>query len=272
MTRARLRNKYETNRDLRDVSVWLILKHLTTSGKIKDWRGDQLQNLLMICKRRPGSFWQCLKRLQQLGFVTLEGGDIILCSWQDLYEFYGVDQSSHTYTFQYDYTSNEKIEYRIISADIEINQGRQGFKVLRKLDKNPVHKAILITEIIKRGADRFRLKEPEYLRAQLKMLYMDDFQSVSDIHDVIILYRPFTDRGIKGMAAAWNRKSPSTATYAIRQMIKQKIIDRSKLQIQSQDRVRNPFCDIKWVKATKQTLQAFCGMITVLHPHRLHQL
>jgi hypothetical protein len=57
-----------------------------------------------------------------------------------------------------------------------------------------------------------------------------------------------------------------TVTYWKGKLKNAGIVDISKLQVVSQERVRNKECKILWLKKAQNTLMCFCDAINILEP------
>lgn len=261
VARRDLRVKYETNREIKAVGLFLLWKAQTTSGLIKSWN-QQKHNLCLVARCSEFTLRGHIKLLLQLQLIKIIDGDIQLASWEDLARIYEID-ITEKFCFKYDYQSKQKLHWWIVATDIQDNQNRQRYKCWQRLNKNPEHKAILLKAVIAGGADLSRINDPEYFLSQLRPLYLASHLRVSEIHDLLIQYRPFLDRGVKGMATACKAKCKSTASYIKKRLQSARIILVQKLSIESQERARNPFVDIKWLTDAKQTMLRLADFITV---------
>jgi hypothetical protein len=262
-------NKYETNQVIRALDTWLVLKHETTSGLIQCWN-KQKDHLLKICKCSETVFRHRIKLLLSINLVSLykiecRNDSIKVCSWDQLGKCLGID-TKNTLTIQYKITDDKKIFHWLIATDIQHNKNRQDIAILTKLEKNPEVKAAVIAELIKTGADQLRLDDLEYFLTRLRLCYFSDFVRVSEIHDVMIQIRPDNNRGVRAAADAWGCKHPVTVSYWKKILHRKKVIDVSKLQVTSQNRVRNKECRVLWLKKEQQTLLCLCDQIEILMP------
>lgn len=258
------RNKYETNQLIKALDTWLVLKHETTSGHIQNWNLQKAW-LLKICKVSETIFRSRLKLLQSLRLVTYSRDSIRVCSWETLAERLDIQLEKKSF-HQVNYSINDKqrLQEWIIAAEIKDNQDRQDYKIITKLKKNPEVKMVVDAAIIAAGADPARTTDMQYLLSWLRVLYRNDFIQRSELHEVLIEIRPDNNRGVRGIANAWNAKHPATISYWKKILSLRKIIDVAKLQIESRERVRNKQCKVLWLRETKQTLLCLCDQITLL--------
>lgn len=262
--KRKLVTKYETNQLIKAIDTWLVLKHETTSGYIQEWN-QQKQRLLSICKCSEAIFRHRLKLLHSLDLVSFSRHAIRICSWETLGQVFEIDTRSRL-TIQYNIYDKQRLQEWIIAAEIEENKARQTFSVITKLNKNPEVKAAVTAAMIAAGADRSKVDDVDYFLSWMRNLYYNDFIRVSDLHQVLIEFRPDNNRSVRGISDAWNCKHPVTVSYWKKQLRQKKIIDVVSLQIESEDRARNPYCKVLWLKQPKQTLLCLCDQIEILKP------
>ncbi len=256
--------RYETNAIIKALDTWLVLKAETKSSLLQSWN-KQKQYLFALCKCTESVFRSRLKLLQEMKLVKYDRFNIAVCSWDQLGRQLEID-TGPKFTIQYNVNDKQRVQEWLIATEIKDNQTRQAYKIMQKLGKNPELKNAALSAILKAGADRSQVKNVSYFLSWLQILYRSDFVQESEIHELLIAIRPDTNRGVKGMAEAWKCKHPQTVTYWKRVLQKSGIIDIGKIQIQSQDRVRNSQCKVVWLKEAKQTLLCLCDSITVLTP------
>lgn len=263
-------NKYETNQLIRAVGTWLLLKHLTTSGHIQRWN-YQKDYLLKLCKCSDSVFRHRIKLLADLKLLTLYKADrkndsIRICSWETLSKNLAIDDKSKKLTVTYNLNDNQKIHEWIIATEIQDSKDRQDFVINAKLKKNPEVKTAVTAALIAAGADRNKLGNDQYFLMWLRVVYRDDFIQASDIHEALMEVRPDNNRSVRGIASAWCCKHPMTVSYWKAVLSKNRIIDVSKLQVQSENRVRHKYCRVVWLKNSKQTLLCLCDQIELMRP------
>ena len=270
---------YQTNSIIKALDTWLVLKHETRSGWLQNWN-QQKDYLLKICKIGESVFRTRLRILQDLQLIKYSRHSIKVCSWDQLGTTLEINPHSKL-TVQYDPNDNKRIQDWIIAAEIKDNQSRQSYMIIKKVYENPVHKNAVTRALIRAGADKARIKDPVYVLTMLKAIYLADFVQASEIHSLMIEIRPDTNRGVKGMADAWKFKDPCSVSYWKKVLQRSGIIDIAKLQVQSQERVRNESCHVLWLpkckprkgmppqNQPKQTVLCLCDQITILEPWSL---
>lgn len=256
--------RYETNQVIRALDTWLILKAEAPGSFVQHWN-KQKDHLLQLCKVSEAIFRHRLRILQDLKLLNFDRLHIRLCSWDQLAGILNIDINKKL-TIQYSTNDKTKLYQWLIAAEIADNQNRQSYMILKQVNKIPELNMILTAALIKFGADRNRLNDGSYFLTMLKSLYLQDFIRATEIHDTLINIRPDTNRGVKKIAEAWKARHPMTATYWKKVLMDAGIIDVSKLQLQSQQRIRNKYCRVLWLPGPKETLLCLCDQITVLQP------
>jgi hypothetical protein len=260
----KLVTKYETNQVIKSLDTWLVLKAETKSSWLQNWN-RQKQHLFAICKVSESIFRHRLKLLQDMHLVTFDRHSIRLCSWDELGKEFSI-KIDNKLSIEYDLQSKQRVQDWIIATEIKDNQNRQSFAIVKKVNENPDCSKAVIAAMVKAGANKDDLSDMDCFLSWFKALYLSDFVRVSDIHELMMKIRPDTNRGVKGIAGAWNCKRPITITYWKRVLQKSKIVHIDKLQVQSENRARNAACRVLWLKEAKQTLLCLCDQITVLMP------
>ena len=260
----KLVNKYETNQAMRAFDTWIVLKNLSSPSLIQNWN-KQKSDLLSWCKCSETIFRHRLKLLREMQLIQYDRNKIVVCSWKALAKKFAVNIEKKL-TIQYRKDDNKKIYQWLVAAEIESNKDRQDNAIARKLSANPETKMIFDGALIQAGADHKRLNDLQYYLKWLRILYKSDFIQASMAHDELIAVRPDNNRSVKGIASAWQCKAAQTASYWKKVLVRAKIIDVSKVQIKSQERVRNKDCNVLWLRSEKQTLLCLCDQIEILKP------
>lgn len=262
-------SKYETNQVIRALDTWLILKHETTSGILRKWNRQKTQ-LLKLCKCSETILRHRLQILNELKLITrykveCKNDSIKICSWEQLGSALEIDTKERL-IIQYNTNDKQTIHQWLIATEIEDNKRRQDYSIARKLRVNAEAKMLLDAALIKAGADCSKLNDLQYYLMWMRILYSSDFNRLSEAHNELIEIRPDNNRSVKGIANSWNCKHPVTISYWKKILQRNKIINVDKIQIESAERARNPYCKVLWLKKSKQTLLCLCDQITLLKP------
>lgn len=262
------------------MATWLTLKAITRSSILQNYQ-QQKKELCALCKRSESAFSSDINFLRKKNFLCLEGTSLKLISWSSMSKLLEINLTAKK-IIQHEINSKTTVQQWIIATDIEHNQQRQSYMILKQVNKNPEKKQGFINAMVKDGADRERLSTDNgYFLSMLQSLYLSDFVQASAIHEDLIKVRPDTNRSVRGMARAWSQKDykvhPTTISYWKNKLQTAGIIDVSKLSVTSEDRVRNEFCHVIWLntkrirrqfpdRAKLQTMLQLCDQITVLQP------
>lgn len=257
-------NKYETNRSIKAVGTWLVLKSLSVPSLLQDWN-KQKHYLLKACKCNETTFRSRIKLLAALNLLTYDKHNIRLASWHDAGKALEIDLTKRD-TIQYNIHDKTQPHHWIAAIEIDDNQQRQAYSIVKKLNNNPKTLNAIQHAAIKAGADQEAIKTTSGLLTWLSVLYLEDFKTASDIHDLLIELRPDLNRSVRGIGDAWKAKHITTVSYWKKIMKKSGVIDVGKMQVQSDERCRNKYCRVKWLPGAKQTLLPLCDQITILRP------
>jgi len=272
---------YDTNQVIKALGTWLVLKAEAPGGLIQDWN-QQKKFLFFLCKCSEAIFRHRLQILKSMKLVSHCQKNLLLTSWDKANDILGID-CTKKYTIQYDLHNKQKVDQWIIATDIKHNQSRQAYMIFKKLTKIPGAKEIIDRQLLKHGADVARLDDADYYLSMMRALYIDDFIQVTDSHNEIINVRPFTDRGVRTMAAAWTAKHPTTISYWKKILQQAGIADITKWKIESTTRTRNEFCHVKWMDTKKmrklcpalvqqQTILYMADTIFIMEPWQIQNL
>lgn len=209
--------------------------------------------------------------LADLQLLKFDRHNITLASWDRMKEIFSID-TDNTITIQYNINDKQKVHQWLIAAEIQDNQNRQDYVILKRINKNADLKNSLTIALIQFGADRTRLNDARYFLSQLKALYLQEFIQPSEIYPVLINVRPDNNRSVEGIKAAWNCKSAVTVSYWKGKLQSAGIIAYSHLQVQSMTRARNKDCKVLWLKKAQETLLCLPDQITVLQPWIIQNL
>jgi len=101
----------------------------------------------------------------------------------------------------------------LYAIEIEDNKNRQTYMIQQKLKKNPALKQVIKSILHQYGADETKLNDFNYMLNAMRQLYKRSFEAEPEIHVILNNVRPDVNRGVKGMAKAWDCKSMQTVSY-----------------------------------------------------------
>lgn len=274
--RRELRNRYETNRDIKTWACWFLLKSLTTSGKISSWR-KQLEHLLPWLQLNERTFYRRIDELKALKLIRadVDSEDLFLITYEKAAAILDITFTG-TVPLQYNHVTNagkQAFQYLIRSEEIRSAQETQLEAIRYHLDKNPSLKSYLIHLLEKHGADKQKLyKNIQYFQEQLLRLQLISFKEGSELLSVVFTHRADINRGVKSIKKAHTYKSASSVTYMKKRMVKLGVISVAKKSVQSEKRSRlyipdgnKDIAGYKWINASKRTALFLTDQISFLY-------
>jgi len=256
-------NKYETNRHIKNVMSFIILKAATPYSILRDYR-KQLGYMATVCQCSKQTMSKRIDYMLQHELITIEGADIRLKSWKQVATLYYLNLKELT-TVNYDYTKDKDIFLRLFAAEIDANKEQQAYMIKTKLQRNPVLRNTIQATMLQRGADVKRINEFNYLHNGMKLLYRNSFIAEPDLHAMIKLVRPDCNRGVRGMAQAWHFNSAQLVSYYKAKLAAAKIAVITKGErITSAGRVRNELSHVIWNGHKKQTVLSLVDSIVII--------
>lgn len=264
--RRELRNTYETNRDIKTVSAWLLLKALTQSNQLKAWR-KQKDYVLTWLQMSERTFYCYLAEMIRLGLVESVDAahNIFLVSYEKAAAALDVPYSGQ-YLVPYNPLSNEgkqTFQYILRAEEFRKEQERQLDALHYHLNNNPTLRNTLHTLLVQRGADAQRLfKDGRYFQERLLQLQLQCFREGSEILDLVFERRADINRGVTSIQKAHSYKAKTSVSYMKKRMWELKIITVDKKKAESEKRSRLYIPDgngtkrdgYKWVGRTGRTV------------------
>lgn len=206
-------DKYQTNKFIKQITFFLILKAETPFSFIQNY-AKQIDYLSFITQCERQTFKKRLAWLvsEKLATIENEGRDIRLCSWKEVSVLYYCNVDSFK-LIQYNPYEQKNIHLQLLAVEIEDNKNRQTYMVKTKLEKNPALTQVIKNTLCQYGADEKKLNDFNYLLNGMRQLYKRSFEQEPEIFAMLNNVRPDTNRGVKGIAKAWDCKSPQTVSY-----------------------------------------------------------
>lgn len=236
-----LRTKYHTNREIKYWSTYFLLKALTTSGDIQDWRG-QRSLILTFLQLSESVFYRHLNVLQEKGLLTVdEDFNIRLTNYKEAAAIIGLffDGLIHVPYNPFKNAGKQIFQYFLRVEEIRHNQCKQLDALVYHLDKNPPLRNLLLLHLVHMGADQQRLhKDRKYLQERLLELQKVAFRHGSDILRELFEYRADINRGIRGIQGHHDYISKTSVSYLKRRLHELKLVQVQKVCVESKVRSR----------------------------------
>lgn len=259
-----------THRLAKFYGFYLLLKaEAPESGWIQDY-ARQIPTLSQHFGISQRTFFNYMRQLELLKLAFREGKNIRLIGWDQLAKQLDIDARKRV-TVKFNYDGKQKVHWWFAAIEIQTNQAAQAYMIYKRVNKNSEIKNQLFTALINRGFDTSKANNPEYFAGQLFLLYIEDFQTGTEVHDILIRIRADVNRSVSKIADAWSM-SPQLASYWKKIMTAQRIVDISKVTITSSfsretsECHKNQFCHVIWNDKLKERVWFLCDQISVLMP------
>lgn len=268
MTERKQVNTYTTNRFLKNITSFIILKAASPYGVIKNY-AKQLDYLAALCQCERQTIKKRLQWCADQQLITFEGSDIRLKSWKQISNLLYIDLKQYE-TINYNYEQDKNIHLRIFATEIKDNQAKQLYMIQKKLRENPALKQKIVTRLLHCGADRSKLNDLNYMLNAMRKLFSASFIVEPETHALMNEVRPFLNRSINRIATAWDFKSKQLVSYYKRMMQSSAIATIHKAPaIKSRCRSRNKFAHVIWDERSKQTVLIHADVIEILNSNQV---
>jgi hypothetical protein len=226
--KRQLVNKYETNAFIKCIGHYCILKQVTTTGVIHDWKSQSkyLQKLLNLSRN---GLLKAIERLQIVGLIDL-GANLCLVGWDDASQIIGLEIDEWVF-IDYDQESSAKIEHLLLAAEIKINQKNQVKIIQKRLKFNPSLKNELDIAISQNW--QIDLKNVQKMNIEEWIWHLKELQISTFIDGTLkaSLYEinPDLNRTVVKFKNDWNHKSIQSIAYVKRKLMQLNLITVQKI-------------------------------------------
>lgn len=267
----RVRNKgNRTHRLARYFGFYLLLKaEAPESGWIQNYT-RQIPELSANFGISQRSFFSYMAQLEKMKIAFRQGNDIRIVGWKELERLFHFDTRPKT-KIEFQYDGKQKIHWWFAALDIAGNQDAQRYMIWKKVNKNSEIKNALLTAMHTRGFDIANADDPEWFAGALFSLYLENFRTGTEVHDLLIAIRADVNRSCRRLAEDWNISAQLT-TYWKRRMQQQQIIDIAKVHVVSQysqetkECHKNKHCHVIWNDKIKERVWFLCDQLSVVMP------
>lgn len=288
VSKRTLVNKYETNRFIKYIATYYLLKALSPeSGWILNWT-SQKEYLLQFLQMNENTFRSHLKALKEIGLVEVHKKEkkIQIYGFAAAAEILGIEYFG-TYNIEYDHQKThspagmpvapqkQTFQYLLRAEEFERQKEKQLNRVLYKIEENPNYFEDIIYLLTQLGADPAKLRtDGQYMRERLLQMQMFFFKQGSDLLEYVYHARADINRGVKRIAKHHGYRSAQSVSYLKRRMWRLGIIQVLKISSQSLNRSRLYFKDpetgekkegYKWIKNGKCTALFLTDQISPLY-------
>ena len=212
-------NKYETNAMLKAIGNYCILKTITTTGVLHDWKSQQKELKKLLKLSRNGLFG-AIERLQKLGLIYLDA-NLTLVGWDYASQVIGLNIDEFI-SIDYCLDNNAKIEHYLIAAEVQVTKTSQIEIIQKKLKSNPLLKNELDLLIAKGYdlplSDVLQLNIDQWLD-YLKQLQIKTFVS-GTLKTELYQINPDLNRSVVKLKKEWEFRSVQSIAYIKRKLAK----------------------------------------------------
>lgn len=163
------------------ISVWIILKNLTTSGVYNDLRLQKV-SLAANCKMSVSVFERQLRYLKQHDLLSMKDGRLMVHNYSVLRRF-GININQRIETIQYDTSNKIKLQDIFTTLAIQHEQNRCKQAYWSKVTSNQDVFNALSDVFKKGGAHGSLLADKEYFRQVHQEARMQTFENEKSGHE-----------------------------------------------------------------------------------------
>lgn len=259
--------QYAKNPMIKLVDIWCRLRaYAGATGLIKERRSKMIE-MAVLCECSINKLRPALKELHRMDWLHVDDYCIQVKSEKHVYALCQLDfnkKIDRTFSKTQKLQDEKQTHYWIYLADIDDNRKRQAFVFFKKIMQSPELKMWVYGHVQQQG---YKIsdaeKDPMLVCRILNDHYRTSFHSrETEMYDWLVENRPDVNRGVKGMAEAWDT-CPQNVSYIKSMLVKQHLAFVQKIgTISSPGFSHNKYCRVMYNFATKVTFQAFCDDIT----------
>ena len=209
---------YRTNREIKILDTFFILKALTTTGKIKNYK-TRKDELSKACKISWSTFQSRIKELETKELISIQNKSIVCTGWRKLIDLYDFDPK-YEYVVKYDEDNKaQKLYFHFMDVEIEDNCRSQKEQFLKKFADNP-HRDFLLQRLVATAVatEQQLINDEALLRKALGMLQRERFVNGTNRNDQIFSLNPFVGRSVATLRIDYGFKSNRSVTYTRRKI------------------------------------------------------
>lgn len=259
-------NKYHTNKYIKNVMAFIILKASAPYSIIRNYKSN-IETLAALCDCEKQTMFARIHWLEKEQFLSIEGNDIRLKAWKAVGQLIYINVK-HYKTVIYEPGKNQQPHLQLFTVEIEDNRNRQKFMVQKKMQQNQSLNSGIKSIMLQQGHELNKLSDFNYVYAWMLTKYQNSFKGEPALHQLLQQVRPDVNRGVTGMAYHWNCISKQTVSYVKKQIAANgyAVITKGE-RITSRQRVRNTDCHVIWNRRKLQTVLALVDDIKPLFSH-----
>lgn len=247
-------NRYKTNRTVKVVAFYALLKTVTTTGVIHNY--TEQPELRKLTKYSRNGFKDLVKDLVETGLATITCNNLKLTSWQAAVETIGQQYTPEFTYIDYNTENNTKLYYYFLPAEIAAKKAKQEQIAIQRLKENSTLKQAtdsLISKLYK--IDPSILTDQQYLDA-VYQIQVQQFTS-GTLTGEVMKFNPDCNRSASKLKQDWKFDSTLSITYWKRKLQKLGLIvveNVGKLIGQKSSRLREYGLQDRWCNVAKRPI------------------
>ncbi len=235
--------KYQTNKLIKYVGVYYVLKSLTTSGVLVNWT-EQRSSLCDYLNCTEPTLYKYLRQCEKLGYIRRTEGSIVLKSLSSFAESFDIVSISFT-KIKLDYTQH-KFTHVLEAAFLQVKEQVRGKRFEDRIKSLPE----LINELE-------TVVSPDTKGNYAESLKQAQFYAFKHGHKKskeIFLLNPFTNCNSKTLTRLFGFKSEQSIAYLKTKLQKNKLCKVTPVRVPSLKTQHVKKLFIEWDLKTKQTI------------------
>lgn len=239
-----LNTRYETNKKIKFVAAYYVLKSLTTSGVIQDHHAKKFELMQALGCVSDKTFYKILHHCEKLGYLNVTQDSIVLTGYKNFMDLFDSYYSTMV-KLRFDPVT-QKFHHVMEAAYLQLRERERGKVFENKFKAIPELMEELKTVI---SAD----DRGNYGNA-LQQLQLAAFKYGHEKLKSIFALNPFTTCNSKTMRSMFNFKSEQSVAYLKIKLQRNKLVTVRQQRIPSQTMQRVKHLYIEWDAKTKQTI------------------
>lgn len=238
-----LNTRYQTNKLIKLVSAYYVLKSLSSSGILKDYA----RNMYTLCSHlncTEPTLRRILKGCQKLGYLRVTAGSIRLISFAEFTQLFDSTTSSMV-RIRYN-CQVHKFHSLVETVYMQLQEQERARVFEKRLQALP--------ELLRELKGLVIADNKGNYRKSLELIQLQAFKYGHEKKEAIFALNPFTTCNSKTLRKMFNFKSEQSVAYLKAKLQAQKLARISAQRVLSQERQRLSNRYMDWDQRTQQTI------------------
>jgi len=238
-----MNTRYQTNKKLKYVSAFYVLKSLSSSGVLKDYYKNAHKICLYLNCSLP-TMYKILRYCENAGWLSRVGGNIALTSYENFIESFDIICTRFT-KIKYDCTKH-KFPYLMESAYLQLAEQKRAQTFESKFKAIP--------ELVESLKDLVPPDNSGCYRKALQQIQIQTFIKGHAKKESIFYFNPFTTCNSKTLRSMFNFKSEQSVAYLKTKLQRNNVASVHECKVYSQERIHVKHLFIQWNEKKQQTI------------------